>query len=372
MIHILMFAFVFGYVYEDIDSLIIQNDSLVICGLHQYNIKVHISQNSKLKVRQWSGAADSLGTLRLDAPLIILENQSSIQGAEYGYLGANMNSHPAGYGPGGGGAGGVSGGGGGGGAYGGNGGDGGDYYPGTGGNAYGDPGDTIIDIGSGGGGGRLSVLDGYGGNGGAQVFLRAQSILIDSSVVTVNGQRGHDGSVEAGGGGAGGSIMLWADTISLFHAGFSADGANGGDASYGAGGGAGGGRIKIFYTSYLDTSDLSISVQGGLAGAGIYGYPEPGSQGSIHIEQVLDIQEQITNSCRCFYVHPRVTGNCILVSISDPPIQLSVYNASGGKIRKFFLKNMVNKLHLDDLAPGVYFLKSETADQKAEKIIIVK
>lgn len=266
MIITILVSVLIGYVYQDADSLIVIDDSLVICGTHQYNIKVHITNKGILKVTQWSGAADSFGVLCLNAPLIMIQDSSSIIGSELGYKGAYMNSHPWGYGPGGGSAGGVSGGAGGGAGYGGDGGNGGDYYGGNGGSAYGDPQDTLIDMGSGGGAGRLSAVDGCGGNGGAKIYLRGQKIIIDTSDIETNGQKGYDGSIEAGGGGSGGGIMLWADSIVIHSSALSANGGDGGNTyGFGGGGGAGGGRIKIFYSSQLNTSNLILSAQGGAA-----------------------------------------------------------------------------------------------------------
>jgi len=205
----------FGYIYEDTDSLLVDNDTLTICGNHQYLHKVHLKNHGELSVRAATGAPDSTGWLALDAPLIVIVDSSSINGSERGYRGAYLNSHPWGYGPGGGNAGGVSGGGGGGGAYGGDGGVGGDLYGGTGGTAYGDSADTLIEMGSGGGAGRLSVVDGTGGSGGAAISLRGNIIEMDSSSIIADGQSGSNGSVEAGGGGAGGGVMIWADTVSI-------------------------------------------------------------------------------------------------------------------------------------------------------------
>ncbi|MCK4756458.1 hypothetical protein KAS56_05960, partial [candidate division WOR-3 bacterium] len=65
MIITILVSVLIGYVYEDADSLIVIDDSLVICGTHQYNIKVHITNKGILKVTQWSGAADSTGWLLL-------------------------------------------------------------------------------------------------------------------------------------------------------------------------------------------------------------------------------------------------------------------------------------------------------------------
>jgi len=372
MVYLLIFSILFGYVYEDADSLIVQNDSLVMCGDHQYNIKVHISQGGKLKVRQWSAAADSFGKLNLYAPRIIIEDLSWIIGSESGYWGAYINSHPQGYGPGGGNAGGVSGGAGGGGAYGGNGGMGGDNYGGTGGIAYGDPADTLIDMGSGGGCGRLSALDGPGGDGGAQIFLRAQHILIDSCSIASNGQRGYDGSVEAGGGGAGGGIMLLADTVTIHFTGIAVNGGNGGDASFGGGGGAGGGRIKIFYTALLDTINMSLLAQAGAAGSGAYGNPQPGSPGSIHIEQIIGIQEYVAGNIRRFSLRSNIIKNHAFVDIPQPPLDLKLYDVTGRTIRVFKLTEQLNRLYLGDLVPGIYFLKSCSGTSTFEKIIVLK
>jgi hypothetical protein len=372
MVYLMIFSLLFAYVYEDADSLIVRNDSLVICGNHQYNIKVHISQGGKLKVRQWSAAADSFGKLYLNAPTIFIEDLSSVIGSEFGYRGAYLNSHPQGYGPGGGGAGGVSGGAGGGGAYGGNGGSGGDTFGGAGGVAYGDPVDTLIDIGSGGGCGRLSALDGAGGNGGAQIYLRAQHIFIDSSLIVSDGQRGYDGSVEAGGGGAGGGIMFRADTVTLHFTGITANGGNGGDASFGGGGGAGGGRIKIFYTAHLDTLYISTLVQAGAAGSGTYGNPEPGSPGSIHVEQIIGIQEHICGTVKRFSLQSNIIRNHAYVNIPEPPLQLNLYDATGRMIRVFKLTKNTGALYLGDLVQGVYFLKSGPGDYLVEKIVLLK
>lgn len=372
MIYLTIFSLFFGYIYEDNDSLIVQNDSLVICGNHQYNIKVHISNAGKLKVTRWSTAADSFGKLNINAPIITIEDSSSIVGSEFGYFGAYMNTHPWGYGPGGGGAGGVSGGAGGGGAYGGDGGAGGDIYPGFGGSAYGDAQDTLIDIGSGGGAGRLSAVNGAGGDGGAQISLKAQYLLVDSSYILTNGQRGYDGSVEAGGGGAGGGVMLWADSVVIRHTEITADGGNGGDGSYGGGGGGGGGRIKIFYTSNLDTTYIATSAQGGVAGTGIYGSPEPGSPGTIHIAQIIGIKEIASALEPKFSLQSHIVRYQAIVHVTEPPVILHFYDATGCLVRSFRLEKTTEYLRLSDLAQGVYFLKTGLKNNMVEKIILLK
>jgi hypothetical protein len=213
----LCIALLFGYIYEDSDSLLIENDTLTKCGLHQYALKVHLKDNAILFVRIASGAQDTTGWLTLQAPLIVIHDSSSIIGSERGYKGGYLNSHPWGYGPGGGSAGGVSGGAGGGGAYGGNGGIGGDYYGGSGGSAYGTASDTVIEMGSGGGAGRLSVVISSGGSGGASISMHGECIMVDSSSIETNGQNGETGlaGLEGSGGGAAGGVRLWADTVSM-------------------------------------------------------------------------------------------------------------------------------------------------------------
>ncbi len=109
---IIYICFVLGYVYEDSDSLLVVNDSIVMCGFHPYNLKVHLSNDARLKIRIWNGV-DSTGKIIFQAPFIYIHS-SSIDGTGRGYTGGT-NAHPNGYGTGYGYAGGLSGGGGGGG-----------------------------------------------------------------------------------------------------------------------------------------------------------------------------------------------------------------------------------------------------------------
>lgn len=374
MIYLAIFSLVFGYVYEDSDSLIVQNDSLVICGDHQYDIKVHISNAGKLKVRQWN-AADSTGWLLLNAPLILIQDSSSINGSKTGYMGGN-NSHPDGYGPGYGEAGSMNGGAGGGAGYGGDGGNGGGLYPGAGGSVYGDPSDTLIDIGSGGGAGRyLYVVDGFGGNGGAMTYLKAQQIIVDSSYIETNGEDGYVGTslgFEAGGGGSGGGIMLWADSVIIHHSAVNSNGGNGANSELGGGGGAGGGRIKIFYTNSLDTTHLSMSAQGGNPGTGSEGDPEPGSPGSIYIAQIVGIEEIANGLESRFFLQSHIIRYQTIVHVAEPPVVLHLYDAAGCLVKSFRLEKTTACLKLADLAQGVYFLKVGLKDNRVEKIILLK
>lgn len=321
-------------------------------------------------MRAATGAPDSTGWLVLSAPLIVITDSSSINGSERGYKGAYMNSHPWGYGPGGGNPGGVSGGGGGGGAYGGDGGVGGDLYGGTGGTAYGDSADTLIEMGSGGGAGRLSAVDGTGGSGGSSVSLYGTAIEIDSSNILMRGQRGYDGSVEAGGGGAGGGLLVWGDTVSLHYATINAAGGNGGDASFGGGGGAGGGRIKIFYASVMDSSNLALLAQGGNAGTGTYGNPQPGMPGSIYIGLNTGIKEIVSVSHQTLMIKPNPSQGVIRMVTTSLPAYINIRDCTGRTMRTISLTSRNELIDLRDLPAGVYFLDAPIAGQIPGKLVI--
>ena len=373
MIITILVSVLIGYVYEDADSLIVIDDSLVICGTHQYNIKVHITNKGILKVTQWSGAADSTGWLLLNAPLILIQDSSSINGSKTGYRGGN-NSHPDGYGPGYGEAGSISGGAGGGAGYGGNGGN-GSGIPGMGGNPYGNNSDTLIEMGSGGGAGRLGAVEGFGGNGGANIYLRAQKINIDSSYIETNGENGDSAGIVAGGGGSGGGIMIWADSTVIHNSEINADGGEGGHADiYGGygGGGAGGGRIKIFYTTSLDTSDIVLSVQGGAEGTGGWENGEPGMPGSIHIELITGITEIANKVTKNFFIYPNPVKDIAKITCVNTPLKLHLYDISGRIVKTIWLKNNTEFVRLNDLEQGIYFLKSNEENKPAHKIILLK
>lgn len=370
MIIFMLVSTLIGYIYEDSDSLIVYNDSLIISGYHHYNIKIHIANYGRLKVRPWDGTTDSTGWLSLNAPSILIQASSSINGSESGYQGGHTSGHPYGYGPGYGGSG-TSGGGGGAG-HGGVGGIGGDVTPGAGGDAYGEASDTLIDMGSGGGAGRLGFVDGPGGNGGAKICVRGQKITLDSSAIETDGQRGFDGALEAGGAGSGGGIMVWADTIVIHNATLNANGGNGGDAEFGGGGGAGGGRIKIFSSSSFDTSGMVLSVGEGAAGTGTYGDPEPGMPGSIYIGPVLGVMEIVQKPVMSFIVHSTLVKNSVKITIQNPPLFLKVYDISGRIAKSFWLKNKVEHISLRDLRQGIYFLRLDDECNFVGKIILLK
>lgn len=369
----LLITLFFGYIYEDSDSLLVNNDTLTICGNHQYAIKVHLENQGRLRVRNATGAPDSTGWLMLEAPLIEIADSSSINGSERGHKGGYMNNHPLGYGPGGGGAGGVSGGAGGGGAYGGNGGDGGDISGGLGGNAYGNPYDTIVEMGSGGGAGRLSVVISTGGTGGAMVSLRGQRISIDSSHIEANGQNGEPGAgLEASGGGAGGGIMIWADTVILHDVSLVANGGNGGSASFGGGGGAGGGIIKVFFSNLIDTSSVAYSVQEGNPGTGQYGNPQPGMPGTLFIGVHTDVLEIVSGVNQLLAIQPNPTRGVFYLRATKAPIEVQVYDCAGREVRMISLTTENRKADLRGLKPGVYFLKSQDFGDLVSKLIITR
>ncbi len=356
--HFVLLVFIaLSYVYEDSDSLIVDNDSLTICGQHQYNVLVDIRNNGILYVRPWSMAADSFGTLELIAPRIMVHT-ASIIGSTRGPSGGYLNAHPWGYGSGGGGAGGVNGGAGGGGAYGGNGGMGGDLYGGTGGIIYGNFSDTLIEPGSGGGAGRLSVVDGIGGNGGAMISLDGVCVIIDTAQIRVSGERGSDGSLEAGGGGAGGGIRISADSVTIRYSGLRADGNSGGDGSFGGGGGGAGGRIKIFYVQQLDTIGNWLSAYGGYAGTGSYGNPQPGEAGTVHFEQIVGIDGTCEASMPGIQVSPNPVQTRLSI-ITDYPMGIcDIYDVTGARILSVDLLQRTTCIDVHDLSNGVYLLRS--------------
>ena len=356
-----------SYIFEDSDSLIVINDTLVICGNHDYAKKIYITDSSMILVRPWLDGSDSLGRLFLHAPHIHLMNASTINGSGRGCTGGT-NTNPHGSGPGYGGAGNP--GGGGGAAYGGDGGQGGDNAPGSGGSSYGGRDDTLIEQGSGGGAGRLGVVDGFGGNGGASIMLRAQTITIDSSDIAALGTRGYDGSVEAGGGGAGGGIMLWADTITIHTAFVRAPGGSGGDAKWGGGGGAGGGRIKIFHTSTIDTADVHFAVTGGAAGTGMYGIPAPGSAGSIYIGPVLGIHNATGQSIQTVRFFPSITRSMIYVKATHATVCLQLYDCCGRLVTNIWTADHAARVDLSHLNAGVYFVHVPNVREPLGTVIV--
>ncbi|MEO0095132.1 MAG: hypothetical protein ABIL18_08675 [candidate division WOR-3 bacterium] len=359
---IIYIFFLTGYIYEDNDSLIVENDSLVICGNHHYNLKVHLSNGARLKISFWNGI-DSTGKLILWAPYIYCHG-SMIEGTGSGYSGGT-NTHPDGYGPGCGYAG-ISGGGGGG-AYGGAGGEGGDVNPGSGGVPYGNTIDTIVNMGSGGGAGRLGAVDGFGGNGGGLISLLGNKIVIDSSLIQADGMRGNDGSYEAGGGGSGGGIKIQSDTLRIRNTSIFAKGGNGGDGEGGGGGGAGGGRIKFFFT-ILDTNNINLSAGGGNGGYGGYGNGEDGTAGTIYFGSLVTAEEKILINYLDFSLKPIITNGKFIISFKDNCKVLLIYDIRGCLVKSLKVNKEVD---VGDLRSGIYFLRIPD-EYRLIKFILIK
>ena len=369
MVHLLLGLLVFGYIYEDADSLYVSDDSLTICGIHVYNQKVHIKGNSFITVRPWNGS-DSAGTLYLSAPVIHIHDSVRLgHDAGYGFLGGR-NGHPNGYGPGYGQAGTTGGGGGAG--YGGAGGDGGDIEPGAGGPAYGNLSDTVVALGSGGATGWVSEVDGWGGNGGGIIALSGRKIIVDTAEILSTGGWGNDGSIEAGGGGSGGAIRLTADSVILRQSTISVLGGWGGNASYGGGGGGGGGRIKIFYMRMIDTVGTQWLISGGQGGIGELGSDgEAGQAGTRYISPVVVMEEANVGFKSNWNVHPNPAGTAFTVQSLDNPDHLEMFDCCGRLVKTILLSGSSARISSDDLLPGVYWLKlSGTNDIK--KIVIVR
>jgi hypothetical protein len=314
---------------------------------------------------------DTTGRLSLFAPLILIHGGAAITASGKGYWGGN-NSHPSGYGTGGGFAGGLSGGAGGGGAYGGNGGAGGDQYPGSGGSAYGFISDTMIEMGSGGGAGRLGSCDGLGGNGGGAIYLKGRTVAMDSAAITVEGMAGWDGSLEAGGGGAGGGIMLRADTVRIFSTVLCAAGGSGGNADFGGGGGGGGGRIKVFYANRLDTFSVIMTCPYGAGGIGEISNGGDGEAGTIYIGPNVGIDENENERTAGWIISPNPGRDLFTVEGFGAGMKrILFYDVTGRLIGSRILPPGGNARLLTGLPSGVYILKIEGLPGTG-KLVVVK
>jgi hypothetical protein len=369
-----MFIFILGltllgYVYQDADSLLVTgNDSLIICGTHTYNIKIHLTGNSRVIVRPWNNT-DTTGVLYLSAPVIYIHDSVRVgHAAGYGYSGGTT-SHPNGYGPGYGRAG-TSGGGGGGG-FGGSGGSGGDTNPGSGGPAYGSPSDTVVAMGSGGGAGRLSEVEGWGGAGAGLLAFNGRKIIIDTSEILACGGQGSDGATEAGGGGSGGAIRITGDSITLRGSSIAAQGGNGGSAEFGGGGGGGGGRIKVFYRAQLDTVGMQWNVTGGGGGDGDYGNGENGQNGTIFISPATGQAELSGYALLGWRIYPNPAGTAFTIQTSAIPARLEIFDIAGRVVKEIRLTRFYSTIDHAGFSPGVYFLKIH-GNYFTEKLVIVR
>ncbi|MCI0537357.1 MAG: hypothetical protein L0Z50_19245 [Verrucomicrobiales bacterium] len=117
----------------------------------------------------------------------------------------------------------------------------------VGGRVYGDAHSLSIQMGSAG-----------GSLGGGSIAVLADEELMVSGEIRASGGR------TAGGGGSGGGVLLYGQLVNI-RGKISANGGNGVDGEYHGGGG--GGRIKVFYSTGVDSAELSkLSVQGGQGG----------------------------------------------------------------------------------------------------------
>jgi hypothetical protein len=374
MYHFTFLIALVAFIYEDSDSLIVYDDSLTMAGYHTYNHRVHLN-NADITVTAWSGAADSTGWLTVHAPEITCESGTFVHGSGQGYWGGS-SGHGDGYGPGAGEEGGLSGGGGGGAGYGGNGGNGGDYYPGSGGSTYGSPGDTAIEMGSGGGAGQyISTIDGSGGNGGAMIRLQGDLITLDSTDCLCTGAHGEAGYIgfEGGGGGSGGGVMILADIVYLHTTNLLAPGGDGAGSEYGGGGGGGGGRIKIFYYDTLDSIGLTCTVTGGNGGAGYQGSDgDPGDSGTVHIEHLVGVREHqhTLPSLALLTVNP--VKSALTVVYPDYPVLLTIHDINGRLVITHTATGSISTIPVNGLPTGVYFLSVEHHPTEAIKFVIIK
>jgi len=115
-----------------------------------------------------------------------------------------------------------------------------------------------------------------GSGGGALKFVAVNDIILgDHSVLSCNGENGHNGFLTAGGGGSGGSVLLSAGGVIVLEGSIQATGGNGGTATRkepinnvidGHGGGGGGGRIAMYAQSIIgkELTKAKVNVNGGI------------------------------------------------------------------------------------------------------------
>ncbi|WOO41028.1 LamG-like jellyroll fold domain-containing protein [Rubellicoccus peritrichatus] len=153
---------------------------------------------------------------------------------------------------------------------------------GSGGTSYGDAMLTNILGGSGAGG---NSNKGGGAGGGALALIAIGDVEITSSgSLSANGGvgAGSTGGQITSGGGSGGSIFISGNAVTI-NGSVTANGGNGGNGVIGQtnAGAGGGGRIAIYYESFLDTTDSTITTNGGLP-QGTDTTGQPGSAGTIY------------------------------------------------------------------------------------------
>lgn len=146
-------------------------------------------------------------------------------------------------------------------------------YVGKGGKALSSYGGTKLYLGGGGGAGHVNngfVVSNGGGHGGGIVFVRANTLIGNSQIISANGQVGGAAASDGASGGGGGGTVVMAVTNYSGGATIAANGGQGGteddglniNKCYGSGGGGSGG---VIYFSGA-TPALTVTTAGGAAG----------------------------------------------------------------------------------------------------------
>jgi len=265
------------------EDLILENTSVTMYGDHTYET-VHLT-SSTINVDMYNGFDDGRGYLRIYASSIILDNNSSINAnGSGGYH--NMSTAETGDGnqSAAGGAG-----------YGGVGGNGGNSTN-NGGNIYGTNQD--LNLGS---RGAAAIYNTSGGMGGGAILLVTDSLQINSSNISANGNdgdNGNSGNRYGNGGGSGGHIIINTEYFEIINSTLSVKGGNGGNYCcsdvYEGGGGGGSGRIFI-KTHPFEYDDSIFNLLGGAGGnGGSSGYD--GSYGQDGVPEIEIVLSWVTSS----------------------------------------------------------------------------
>jgi len=287
------------------EDLILENTTVSMFGEHTYET-VHIS-NSTINVDQYNGFDDGRGFLRIYANSIIIDNNSNIiANGSGGYYNSSTagTGNGASYGAGGAGYGGIGGSGG--------------ESPSNGGNNYGS--NQVLNLGS---RGAAPIYNSTNGMGGGAILLVSDSLQINSSTISANGNNGATGSAQyryGNGGGSGGHIIIHTEYLEMTTSDISVNGGSGGNSyqhttnqsgyySYDGGGGGGAGRIFIKCNPF-EYDESMVSLLGGAGGqGGTSGYNgNYGQDGEIDIEIVLSwVTSQTHPEQELYYVSPTPT-----------------------------------------------------------------
>jgi len=237
------------------DELLVDGSTLLSQNLTADKLTIH---NSGL-LSQLRTTTSQEYRLELATGTLSIDSTSKIDVSSRGYLGGNSGGNSSTYGRTVGNT--ITGGSNyyGGGSYGGYGGSYSNYAVAA---VYGDPANPN-DLGSGGGCGNT------GGNGGGLVRIKAQSLILDGSILADGGNAQYNG-----GGGSGGGIRI--DATTLAGSGYIyARGGTTQNTNYTSGGG-GGGRIAVYYGS-MSLPQANVSAAGGSGAAS----GTPGGAGTV-------------------------------------------------------------------------------------------